>query len=430
MSKFSSCLRAVHTFVVGNFHCQEFAYIIYPFGRIYKLLGFAPIQLRRGEVLRNGCDRIFQWDTKAWICSCLNIMIYTMGFCLGILRLRAVPYKHGDGISRLTSWAQVFTLFGLGLIAWVTAWTHMDEQCRLHALITRIDQHLREIDDIQFDYKSLRRRLFWQLGLQLLIAFPLSMVNCIIILPDEMPFSPFSTCYIFICFMPISVLIFKQFQFYNLMHVLKTKLDLINNKLSKFNRNTRFTSERRHIVTVRKSNSVSEVPLTALLTIYSNVSDGIDLVLRIFGWHLLFLTAVSFGVITVQSYNLFSLISHSLVIPTYHVVFIVSWILVQVMAFAVNILICGKTSRMMETTISILHKIRLSSNEAPDACVFYQILQIFSMEVLQRKRNFNAAGFFDMDYKLITSIIASATTYLVIIIQFHLTNIPDCHFPK
>lgn len=58
----------------------------------------------------------------------------------------------------------------------------------------------------------------------------------------------------------------------------------------------------------------------------------------------------------------------------------------------------------METTISVLHKIRLSSNEAPNACVFYQILQLFSMEVLQRKRNFNAAGFFDMDYKLITSV--------------------------
>lgn len=293
-----------------------------------------------------------------------------VGFCFGIFRLQAVPYKHGDGISRLTSWAQVFTLFVLGLIAWITAWTHMEEQCRLHALITRIDQQLREIDDIHFDYKSLRRRLFWQLGLQLIIAFPLSMVNCIIILPDEMAFSPFSTCYIFICFMPISVLIFKQFQFYNLMHILKTKFDLINIKLSEFNRNTRFTtSERTHIVTVRKSNSVSEVPLTAvptasknvdlmneepnvdllqkLLTIYSNVSDGIDLVLRIFGWHLLFLTAVSFGVITVQSYNLFSLISHSLVMPTYHIVFIVSWILVQVMAFTVNIIICGRTSRMV-----------------------------------------------------------------------------------
>ncbi|XP_020717946.1 putative gustatory receptor 2a [Ceratitis capitata] len=73
---------------------------------------------------------------------------------------------------------------------------------------------------------------------------------------------------------------------------------------------------------------------------------------------------------------------------------------------------------------------RVSSNEASNASLFYQILQIFSMEVMQRKRNFNAAGFFDMDYKLITSILASSTTYLVIIIQFHLTNIPDCHFPK
>ncbi|CAD7013831.1 unnamed protein product [Ceratitis capitata] len=383
----------------------------------------------------------------------LHFFQFPVGFFSGVYQLQSADYKRGDGISRLTGWAQVYTLFTLGLVAWITSWTHMEEQCRLCALIMKIDQRLRDIVEIDFDYKTLRKQLIWQLGLELLIAFPLSMVNCIIIQPDEKSFMPMSTCFWFICFAPISLLIFKQFQFCHLMRLLKTKFELINNKLCKFNRDTHFACGRRRIMTVRKMNSVSEVPLTAtiatsaaveaelteepnvdilqkLLTIYSNVSDGVDLVLSIFGCHLLCLTAVSFGVITVQSYNLFSLVSHTLKIHVYEIVFIVAWILVQIMAIAVNVFICSRTSRAMENTVSVLHKMRVSSNEASNASLFYQILQIFSMEVMQRKRNFNAAGFFDMDYKLITSILASATTYLVIIIQFHLTNIPDCHFPK
>lgn len=74
---FSWFWRTLHTYVTGNFHCSEFAYIAYPFGRIYKLLGFTPIQLRRGEFLRNGCGSRMQWDTKAWMWTAVNVFVYT-----------------------------------------------------------------------------------------------------------------------------------------------------------------------------------------------------------------------------------------------------------------------------------------------------------------------------------------------------------------
>lgn len=69
--------------------------------------------------------------------------------------------------------------------------------------------------------------------------------------------------------------------------------------------------------------------------------------------------------------------------------------------------------------------------------------QMFSLQILHRNISFTAAGFFNLDYKLITSvwelpilgiqritsfifyllqIVAAVTTYLVIIIQFHLAN--------
>lgn len=99
----------------------------------------------------------------------------------------------------------------------------------------------------------------------------------------------------------------------------------------------------------------------------------------------------------------------------------------------------------MSLTGPLLHRIKINS---VTNCSFYLNIQLFSHEVLHRKNNFTAAGFFDMDYKLITSVcciqiitkleyffkfqilncfqvIAAVTTYLLIIIQFHFSNIQN-----
>ncbi|KAJ9599140.1 hypothetical protein L9F63_010408, partial [Diploptera punctata] len=48
-------------------------------------------------------------------------------------------------------------------------------------------------------------------------------------------------------------------------------------------------------------------------------------------------------------------------------------------------------------------------------------LQLFSLQLLHRKVQFTACGFFPLDFTLLYSIIGAVTTYLVILIQFHLT---------
>ncbi|KAJ9599233.1 hypothetical protein L9F63_010317 [Diploptera punctata] len=48
-------------------------------------------------------------------------------------------------------------------------------------------------------------------------------------------------------------------------------------------------------------------------------------------------------------------------------------------------------------------------------------LQLFSLQLLHRKVQFTACGFFPLDFTLLYSIIGAVTTYLVILIQFQLT---------
>ncbi|XP_037926896.1 putative gustatory receptor 28b isoform X4 [Hermetia illucens] len=95
-----------------------------------------------------------------------------------------------------------------------------------------------------------------------------------------------------------------------------------------------------------------------------------------------------------------------------------SWMLVQSFAIVMNIHVCSKASKAMANTGPLLHNIQsLSDNRS-----VFQTAQMFSLQILHRNISFTAAGFFNLDYKLITSIVAAVTTYLVIIIQFHLAN--------
>nr|CAD7573886.1 unnamed protein product [Timema californicum] len=49
-------------------------------------------------------------------------------------------------------------------------------------------------------------------------------------------------------------------------------------------------------------------------------------------------------------------------------------------------------------------------------------LKLFSLQLLHSKIQFTACGFFTLDYTLLHSIVAALTTYLIILIQFQLSD--------
>ncbi|XP_069677283.1 putative gustatory receptor 28b [Periplaneta americana] len=68
-------------------------------------------------------------------------------------------------------------------------------------------------------------------------------------------------------------------------------------------------------------------------------------------------------------------------------------------------------------TAVLVHKL-LSKTKDPEV---REELQLFSLQLLHRKVQFTACGFFPLDFTLLYSIVGAVTTYLVILIQFQIS---------
>ncbi|XP_059225967.1 putative gustatory receptor 2a [Stomoxys calcitrans] len=347
----------------------------------------------------------------------------TVGFGFGVHHISSTK-KHQElhdktVIAYFTNWAQLFFLFILGGYALLNTWSNLQNLQSLLCGIYKIDFQFEQAIGRVFNYTRMRKHMCIQVIVTFVVTASLSMVNCIIIYwdPEDLNFK--STCFWFVCFFPLLLLTFKELQFYNLMFILKSKFDVINEELAGCVGNSilginfmpRNLCER-----IAKPQCTLET-LKHLLQIYANLGDCVELLLRIFAWHLVLMTCASFGAITIEGYNLFAaLVARTIQMGYYQVVVIICWCLVQIGVIGVNVSACCKTNNAMSLTGTLLHRIAADCVAVPE---LHSILQIFSLEVMQRKDCFTAAGFFNMDYKLITSIVAAVTTYLLIIIQFH-----------
>ncbi|XP_075167509.1 putative gustatory receptor 2a [Haematobia irritans] len=405
----------------GHFNGNDFGFVVYPFLKIFKIFGFMPINLDPNGFL-NEKIRI-EWDKWAICWSWLGSIIYVVGFIFGIHHIsstkRLEELHETMVIAYFTNWAQLLFLFLLGGYAVLNTWLNLQQLHGLLSWISQIDGQLEHVTGREVNYLQMRKSMFVQLIVVILVSASLSMANCVVIyLGPEFP-NVMSTCFWFVCFFPILLLTLKEFQFYNLMFILKSKFDLINNEISRYiRRNPHFTMVKplSDLEGLAKPQCSVET-LKQLLQIYANLADCVELLLNIFAWHLLFLTTASFGVITIQGYNLFAaLVAHKIAIDAYQLIVVICWIFVQIAVVGINVSACSKTEYTMSLTGTLLHRI---GSESIGMSNLYTILQLFSMEVMQRKNCFTAAGFFNMDYKLITSIVAAVTTYLLIIIQFH-----------
>ncbi|XP_073848276.1 putative gustatory receptor 28b [Musca autumnalis] len=323
-------------------------------------------------------------------------------------------------IAYFTTWGQLVSLFILGAYSVFSNWTNIKSMQQLLTWITKIDYQLEKVTGRAMNYTRMRKHILIQFVVVFVVTASLSMINCIIIFSGTEPLSLTSSCFWFVCFFPILFLTFREFQFYNLIFLLKSKYELINEELARFVGNSplRPNQMQNDLIEIFPKTKCCADVLKELLDIYGNLSDCVELLLRIFAWHLVLLTSVSFGVITIQSYNLFAaLIVHVLHMSNYHLTVTIGWICLQIGVIAMNVSVCSETDKKMSSVGPLLH--RITAHNRHDDPAFCQTVQIFSMEVIHRKNCFTAAGFFNMDYKLITSIIAAVTTYLLIIIQFH-----------
>lgn len=339
--------------LLGNFSETNIFYVVYPLFRFFKVSGFAPLQMK---VCGNNENVYFKFHGKVLLLFALVFLLHSLGFWHAVHGLNQEKWSQEKAqISYFASWSQIFSLFLLGSFDVLSSWKSSKRLMRVIQEIQKIDSKLGLLG-VPVNYKRIRVIAFLQIGCLLWIPVLVSMVNCIII---KSVFKIWSSCYFFICFTPIFFITFREFQFFNLMFLLKSKVDKVNCKLCEiFESGTEEdadgeTSLELNICEVNidkrdeeeESNSKEIIKtLWGLSQVSADISENLQQVIQIFSGHLVLMTAASFGAMTVQGYNLFAMLIKSLTFDYFDVTIIVFWLGIQICTIWVNVVACHETS--------------------------------------------------------------------------------------
>ncbi|XP_059619260.1 putative gustatory receptor 2a [Phlebotomus argentipes] len=205
----------------------------------------------------------------------------------------------------------------------------------------------------------------------------------------------------------------KEFQYYNLIRLIKRKILIMNRSLEKLSR-----WDKIGLTNQQQKFQILRTHLESLRGIHCSIVNLICDVQRAFGPYLLVSVIAAFGVITVQLYYIFatSIQAINFNIPMMAITLI--WTSTQALLILANVMVCSSTRNASKAIGGAL----LSIREAVEYPEIFHIVQLFSFQLWHKEVNFSACGFFKLDSKLITSIVAAVTTYLVLMIQFHLSN--------
>lgn len=356
-----SCFKEM---IFGNFSDDNIYYVVYPLFRFFKVSGFAPLKV---TICGNNENVCFKFHRKFLLLFIFIFILNSIGFCHGVRALNKENWSQEKSqISFVASWSQIFSLFLLGSFDVISSWKSSKSLMGVIGNIQKIDSKLGQLG-IEVNYKRIRTIAFLQIGCLLWIPVFVSMVNCIVI---RSVFEVWSACYFFICFGPIFFVTFREFQFFNLMFLLKSKVDKVNCKLCEIFKGGRFfeteedadfsncgPSLELNICEINIGNKF-EVNLSpkeeeerkviktlwGLSHISADVNDNVQQVMNIFSGHLVFMTAASFGAMTVQGYNLFAILIQSLTLNHFDVIVTVLWLGIQICTILVNVVACHETS--------------------------------------------------------------------------------------
>ncbi|KAJ9591906.1 hypothetical protein L9F63_001508 [Diploptera punctata] len=94
------------------------------------------------------------------------------------------------------------------------------------------------------------------------------------------------------------------------------------------------------------------------------------------------------------------------------------WTIISMLQTIAVVAACAFTSQEANRSGVYVHNILRETTQASTK----RELKEFSLQLLHRKLQFTACDFFALDFTLLHSMVSAVTTYLVIVIQFHLAN--------
>ncbi|EDX00660.2 LOW QUALITY PROTEIN: uncharacterized protein Dyak_GE14583, partial [Drosophila yakuba] len=160
--------------------------------------------------------------------------------------------------------------------------------------------------------------------------------------------------------------------------------------------------------------------LIAVRLVYQRVWALVALLNRCFGLSVLMQVGNDFLAITSNCYWMFLNFRQSAASP-FDILQIVAsgvWSAPHLGNVLVLSLLCDRTAQCATRLALCLHQVTVDlRNESHNA-----LITQFSLQLLHQRLHFSAAGFFNVDCTLLYTIVGATTTYLIILIQFHMSE--------
>ncbi|XP_002133615.3 putative gustatory receptor 2a isoform X2 [Drosophila pseudoobscura] len=282
-------------------------------------------------------------------------------------------------------------------------------QCDFYAELAEIDRQLARDLQMNVDSRQLRRRTTRR-AMWMLCGYAASQTLILVakLLAPRHQFPIYWIQYL----LPMFVCGLRYFQIFSAVHIVAQRLELLLDALQ--------------TLQLHDSEAEAEAPeasmerLVPVRQLYQKVWILVALLNRSHGLSILLLVGNDFLAITSNCYWIFLNFRQSAASP-YDILQIIAsavWSAPHLGNVLVISLICDRAAQCATRLALSLHQVSVDlTNELHNA-----LITQFSLQLLHQRLYFSAAGFFNVDNTLLYTIVGATTTYLIILIQFHMSE--------
>lgn len=406
--------------------------------RVFQCLGFMPFSVTKKHKLRS--------TAKFRSVSLVQSAIAVLGVIITCCNFDFYVNGENAGIGNTVDFFQLVSIRLAHVLMLCEAILHRNALESFFENLLEVDRSLMKVD-VVVDYKKQRTWNYWRVSLTVIycIGSQLLVLMTIILRDYGEPMFPYYVLYWLSYLLPYLFSCARYFQLVTCIWAIKQRFELLNDRLSKaelvggkkpkkyMTISSKLYDEMNIFRHARPSSDFDDLVL--FRKVYNKLYLSSLTINYAFGLSTLINLSNDFLAITLNSYFVFLSLTPSFtarhVLKVFQSIF---WFLPH----CVNILAITAASHFTIQTVGsivsasvlsiipfqtiktalIVHKIpnNLKSEEQN------LFLENFSLQLLHQKVQFTAFGFFAIDFTLLYSIIAAITTYLVILIQFHFSE--------
>ncbi|XP_016947915.1 putative gustatory receptor 2a [Drosophila biarmipes] len=224
-----------------------------------------------------------------------------------------------------------------------------------------------------------------------------------------------------ICYLlPLLVCGLRYFQIFTATQIVRQRLDVLLEALQQLQLQQKSQAGDDGLEERADVEQAAMERLLAVRLVYQRVWALVALLNRCYGLSMLMQVGNDFLAITSNCYWMFLNFRQSAASP-FDILQIVAsavWSAPHLGNVLVLSLLCDRTAQCATRLALCLHQVSVDlRNESHNA-----LITQFSLQLLHQRLHFSAAGFFNVDCTLLYTIVGATTTYLIILIQFHMSE--------